>query len=127
MISYSDSTRKIVQGNVICSYVTILNLVTKVAQTFPKSDHFLFSMQTGKCLPYGCNVVWYHGPMYGVWYMVVWYNGSMYGIRETTRGVTNPILDTRNHNWRPQTASSQGKLSIAAKALRWMLLQTHTM
>ena len=33
-------------------YGNILNLVTKVAQTFPKHDQFLFSMQTGKCHPY---------------------------------------------------------------------------
>ena len=52
VITYSDSTRKIVQENVFCFYGTILNLATKMAQTFPKSDKFLFNMQTGKCLPY---------------------------------------------------------------------------
>ena len=52
MIAYSDSTRKIVQENVFCFYGTILNLVTKVAQTFPKNYQFFFNMQTGKCHPY---------------------------------------------------------------------------
>ena len=31
VITYSDSTRKIVQKNVFCFYETMLNLVTKVA------------------------------------------------------------------------------------------------
>ena len=53
VITYSDSTRKTVQENVFCLYGTILNLVTKVAQTLPKSDQFLSSMQTGRCDPYG--------------------------------------------------------------------------
>ena len=53
MITYSDSTGKTVQENVFCLYGTILNLVTKVAQTLPKSDQFMFNMQTGKCHPYG--------------------------------------------------------------------------
>ena len=52
VITYSDSTRKTVQENVFCLYGTILNLVTKVTQTLPKSDQFLFSMQTGRCDPY---------------------------------------------------------------------------
>ena len=52
VITYSDSTRKTVQENVFCLYGTILNLVTKMAQTFPKSDQFLSSMQTGRCDPY---------------------------------------------------------------------------
>ena len=52
MITYSDSTRKTVQENVFCLYGSILNLVTKVAQTLPKSDQFLSSMQTGRCDPY---------------------------------------------------------------------------
>ena len=52
VITYSDSTRKTVQENVFCLYGTILNLVTKVAQTLPKSDQFMFNMQTGKCHPY---------------------------------------------------------------------------
>ena len=52
IITYPDSTRKTVQGNVFCFYGTILNLVTKVAQTFPKSDQFLSSMQTGRYDPY---------------------------------------------------------------------------
>ena len=44
MITYPDSTRKLVQENVFVFMVTILNLVTKVAQTFPKSDTFLFRL-----------------------------------------------------------------------------------
>ena len=52
MITYSDSTRKIVQENVFCFFGTNLNLVTKVAQSFPNSDQFLFNMQTGRCDPY---------------------------------------------------------------------------
>ena len=28
-----------------------MNLFTKVAQAFPKSDQFLFNMQTGQCHP----------------------------------------------------------------------------
>ena len=52
VITYSDSTRKILQENVFLFYDKILNLVTKVAQTFPKSDQLLFSMQTGKYPPY---------------------------------------------------------------------------
>ena len=52
VITYSDSTQKTVQENVFCLYGTILNLVTKMAQTFPKSDQFLSSMQTGRCNPY---------------------------------------------------------------------------
>ena len=35
-----------------CFYGTILNLVTKVAQTFPNSDQFFFNMQTWKCHQY---------------------------------------------------------------------------
>ena len=54
VITYSDSTRKIVQENVFGFYGTTLNLVTKVAQTFPKSDNFFFRMQIWKCL-----VVWF--------------------------------------------------------------------
>ena len=54
VITYSDSTRKTVQENVFCLFGNILNLVTQLAQTFPKSDNFLFRMQTGKCL-----VVWF--------------------------------------------------------------------
>ena len=50
MITYSE---KVMQENVFCFYGTILNLATKMAQTFPKSDKFLFSMQNGKCHPYG--------------------------------------------------------------------------
>ena len=38
VITYSDSTRKTVQDSVFCLFGNILNLVTKVAQTFPKSD-----------------------------------------------------------------------------------------
>ena len=56
VITYSDSTRKTVQENVFCLYGTILNLVTKMAQTFPKSDQFLSSMQTGRCDPYVAGV-----------------------------------------------------------------------
>ena len=52
VITYSDSTQPIVQENVFCLYGTILNLVTKAAQTLPKSDQFMFIMQTGKCHPY---------------------------------------------------------------------------
>ena len=52
VITNSDSTQKIGQENVFCLYGTILNLVTKVAQTLPKSDQFMFNMQTGKCHPY---------------------------------------------------------------------------
>ena len=52
MITYSDSTQKTVQKNVFCLFGNILNLVTKVAQTFPKSDKFLFSVQTGQLHPY---------------------------------------------------------------------------
>ena len=52
VITYSDSTRKTVQDFLFCFYGTILNLVTKVAQTHPKSDNFLSSMQTGRCDPY---------------------------------------------------------------------------
>ena len=52
VITYSDSTQKIVQENVFCLYGAILNLVTKVAQTLPKSDQFMFNMHTGKCHPY---------------------------------------------------------------------------
>ena len=51
MITYSYSSRKIVQENV-CFYGTILNLVTKVVQTPPKSDNFLLYMQTRECHPY---------------------------------------------------------------------------
>ena len=56
MITYSDSTQQIVQENVFCLYGTILNLVTKVAQTLPKSDQFMFIMQTGKCHPYALSM-----------------------------------------------------------------------
>ena len=52
VITYSDSTQKTVQENVFCLFGTILNLVTKVAQTLPISDQFLSSMQTGRCDPY---------------------------------------------------------------------------
>ena len=52
MITYSDSTQQIVQENVFCLYGTILNLVTKMAQTFPKSDKLLSRMQTERCDPY---------------------------------------------------------------------------
>ena len=52
MITNSYSSRKTVQENIFCFYGTILNLVTKVVQTFPKSGKFLFNMQTGKCHPY---------------------------------------------------------------------------
>ena len=52
VITYSDSTQKTVQENVFCLYGIILNLVPKVAQTLPKSDHFFSSMQTGRCDPY---------------------------------------------------------------------------
>ena len=51
-ITYSDSTQKMLQENVFCFYGNILNLVTKVAQTLPKSDQFLFNMQTGQFHPY---------------------------------------------------------------------------
>ena len=52
VITYSNSSQKKLQENVSCFYGTILNLVTKVVQTPPKSDQFCFSMQTGKCHPY---------------------------------------------------------------------------
>ena len=59
IITYSDSTREIVQEkNLFCFYATIMNLVTKVAQTFPKSDKLLFNMQTGKCHPYDVSQKW---------------------------------------------------------------------
>ena len=52
VITYSDSTQIFLQDNVFCFHDQILNLVTKVAQAYPKSDQLLFSMQTGKCHPY---------------------------------------------------------------------------
>ena len=57
VITYSDSTGKIVQENVFCFYGTVLNLVTKVAQSPPKSDQLLSSMQTGRCDPYAYKYV----------------------------------------------------------------------
>ena len=41
MITYSGSTQIFLQENVFWFYGTILNLVTKVAQTFPKSGNFV--------------------------------------------------------------------------------------
>ena len=52
MITYSDSTRRIVQQNVFCFLCYHFEFGQKMAQSFPKSYTFLFNMQTGKCLPY---------------------------------------------------------------------------
>ena len=53
VITYSYSSRKTDQENVFCCYGTILNLVTKVVQTPPKSYQFVFlNMQTGQVHPY---------------------------------------------------------------------------
>ena len=53
VITYSYSSQKTVQENVFCFYGAILNLVTKVVQTPPKSVFFsFFNMQTGQFHPY---------------------------------------------------------------------------
>ena len=54
MITYSDSTQKVVQENVFCFYGNILNLVTKVAQTFPKSDQFFLQYADWEMSPICC-------------------------------------------------------------------------
>ena len=54
VITYSDSTQKLCR---IFFYDFILKLVSKVAQTFPKSYQFLFIMQTGKCHPYNAGYI----------------------------------------------------------------------
>ena len=51
VITHSDSTQIVVRENVF--FVFMVPFETKVAQTPPKSDQFVFNMQTGICHPYG--------------------------------------------------------------------------
>ena len=57
LIPDSYSTQRIVPEKCNCFKSTISKIAVILSQSFPKSDQFCCSMQTGRCLPYEATVL----------------------------------------------------------------------